>query len=180
MPPCWGAGCLDPACLVARRAACCSQLLLVMVPTVAQPAACFGTWACPCQLLCPGAGALSRRLNGRGPSGGVACGSLLTRPAGCRPAAVLGCRRMLQQQRADQAAELRGDVQAHAAEGPKFAACAACTPCCCGRCSALQSWCAHASAPPFGSAGAGARSCQSHLCRSPARAAPLASRRCML
>jgi len=54
-----------------------------------------------------------------GPSAGVACSSLLTRPAGCRPAPVLGCRRMLRQQRADQAAELRGDVQAHAAEGPR-------------------------------------------------------------
>jgi len=40
----------------------------------------------------------------------------------------------------------------------------------------LRSRRAHASAPPVGGAGAGARSRRSHLCRSPARAAPLACR----
>ncbi len=96
----------------------CSQLLLVVVPTLVQPAACTA----------PGYALASSVAKERVvtlvdqarccPGAAAPCGNLLTRPAGGRLAAVHGRRRMLLRQRAEQAAELRGAVHARAAAGP--------------------------------------------------------------
>jgi hypothetical protein len=118
MRPCWGAGCLDPACHMARWAGWCSQLLLVVMPTIAQPAACLAVDHALASCFAQERVVVQVEWARCGPGAAAACGNLLTRFTGCRPAAVHGRRRMLLRQRAEQAAEHRGAVQAHAAEGP--------------------------------------------------------------
>ena len=96
----------------------CSQLLLVVVPTLVQPAACTAPgYALASSVAKERVVTLVDQARSY-PGAAAPCGNLLTRPAGGRLAAVHGRRRMLLRQRAEQAAELRGDVHARAAAGP--------------------------------------------------------------